>query len=314
MFAASGISSRRLSADRYRFSSSAFQRESGRLIFLSSTVIVLPCYRNGIPLLLFDQTIGPRVPSGHCHHRLCTSCTPADRLPLNASRKDCHDSPPRDRQASLVSAFPHLPRCRFSCWHLIPPAHTRRLYDPFLDSTGPRQRTFGPIHAVQPLLRPERRWPECRASGRSSGDCRHASSRHARCSRSLSVVLFWSSKSPMFSGTANTSSAAHSADRIRFKIAAVPPAASVDAGDSLKIFETSRRCSFRRCRRFLSSRFCFRFIAPPTRQRIGTQPTDPRRHKSSRAPPSSFRSALDQNRFPPAFPPTKEPSRSSCPG
>jgi hypothetical protein len=39
MFAASGISSRRLSADRYRFSSSAFQRESGRLIFLSSTVI-----------------------------------------------------------------------------------------------------------------------------------------------------------------------------------------------------------------------------------------------------------------------------------
>jgi len=42
MFAASVISLRQLSADRYMFSNSAFQRLSGRLILRSSIVMVIP--------------------------------------------------------------------------------------------------------------------------------------------------------------------------------------------------------------------------------------------------------------------------------
>jgi hypothetical protein len=52
-FIGSGISALSDSADRYRFSSSAFHRESGLLIFLSSIVTTTPRdYRNGIPLLI----------------------------------------------------------------------------------------------------------------------------------------------------------------------------------------------------------------------------------------------------------------------
>ncbi len=58
----------------------------------------------------------------------------------------------------------------------------------------------------------------------------------------------------------------------------------------------------------------FVFIARPTHQRTRIQPTDPRRHKSSRVPPSSSRSAPDQNKSRPAFPPMTEPVRSSCRG
>ena len=54
-FIGSGISSRSLSADRYRPSSSAFHRESGRLIFLSSIVIVFPCYWIQVPLLTLNS-------------------------------------------------------------------------------------------------------------------------------------------------------------------------------------------------------------------------------------------------------------------
>jgi hypothetical protein len=88
-FICSGISALSDSADRYRFSSSAFQRESGLLIFLSSTVMV--------HLLLERNTAVDSVFLNRLTHPLMRSATREERTFVPPCFYLCPTFPTRSR-------------------------------------------------------------------------------------------------------------------------------------------------------------------------------------------------------------------------